>query len=244
MSLLLLDVGNSRLKWALADNGRFVAQGAVAHAGDPAAALATLPTLQASEIRIANVTGDEHAARIALVLLERYALAARYARSEAQCNGLRSAYAQAERLGVDRWLSMLALWGRGVAPFAVASAGTALTFDAVDADGQHLGGVIAPGLLTAQQAVLGATRFAAAGPDQHYGAGLGRDTEACVRQGALHAAAGLLERLARQQATARCYLAGGDAAVLRPQLEGDWQLAPDLVLEGLMRLPPASRPNG
>jgi len=128
-----------------------------------------------------------------------------------------------------------AAWSEACGAACVASAGTALTFDAVDAQGQHLGGVIAPGLLTMQQAVLGATRFAAAGPAQDYSEGLGRDTEACVRQGALHAGAGLVERLAaRHGGGARCLLTGGDAERLLPHLGGSWSLRPNLVMEGLL----------
>ena len=95
------------------------------------------------------------------------------------------------------------------------------------------GAMVQRSLLAAQQAVLGATRFAAAGPERQYSAGLGADTEACVRQGALHACAGLIERLAARHGGEQRYLTGGDAETLRPHLSGDWILVPDLVLEGL-----------
>jgi len=235
MKLLLLDVGNSRLKWAGADASGLRPGGAVEHGGNPAAAVSGIGEESVDAIWIANVTGAALGDKLAAVLKLRYGATPRFAAVQGQCAGLRAAYAEPQRLGIDRWLCLLAAWSETRGPACVASAGTALTFDAVDAQGQHLGGVIAPGLVTMQQAVLGATRFAASGPAQDYSDGLGRDTDSCVRQGALHAGAGLVERLAaRYGKDARCLLTGGDAGRLLPHLGGDWKLRPNLVMEGLL----------
>lgn len=234
---LLLDVGNSRLKWAQAQAGRIVAGGAQEHGGDPAAVIAAIPQGQVEAIWISNVTGPSLGEPLAAALAQRYGLAPRFAAVAANHAGLRVTYAEPQRLGVDRWLCLLAVWTpvRGAA--CVASAGTALTFDAVDTTGHHLGGIIAPGLTTMQQAVLGATRFAAAGPGAAYTEGLGADTDACVRQGALHACAGALDRLAgKYGADAPRLLTGGDAEALLPHLGAGWSLRPNLVLEGLLVL--------
>ena len=251
MRRLLLDVGNSRLKWALAVDDALAPSRAIAHGGDPAAIVASIDTGMVDAIWIANVTGVQHAGALSAALQARYGREPNFAMPEAERLGLRSAYVNPQRLGIDRWLALLAAWSRVRGAVCVASCGTALTFDAVDTQGRHLGGIIAPGLLTAQQAVLGATRFAGAGPDLAYDDELGRDTEACVRQGALHACAGLVDRLAARQPEAACILTGGDAALLHAHLCGRWVVAPDIVLEGLMALastggPPAdsSCPDG
>lgn len=237
MKLLLLDVGNSRLKWASADAAGLRQGGAIEHGGNPAAAIAAVDLKAADAVWIANVTGAALGDKLAAVLKTRFGVAPRFAKVEALHAGLKVAYAEPQRLGIDRWLCLLAAWSEARGPACVVSAGTALTFDAVDAQGQHLGGVIAPGLLTMQQAVLGATRFPAGGPAQDYGEGLGADTDACVRQGALHAGAGLLDRLrARYGAEAKCLLTGGDAAKLLPHLQTGWSLRPNLVMEGLLAL--------
>jgi len=234
---LLIDVGNTRLKWTLADDhGLILPVQALAHDGDPAALIEWLPVPDGViEAWIANVTGEAAGERLSAALAVRHRIGARFARPVDGHAGLKLAYEEVGRLGVDRWLALLAIWTRERAASCVASAGTALTFDAVDDGGQHLGGIIAPGLLTAQTTVLGATRFAASGPSQQFTRGLGRDTDACVRQGALHACAGLVERLADRHPGPR-YLIGGDAATLLEHLSGDWRLAPDLVLEGLANL--------
>jgi type III pantothenate kinase len=233
--MLLLDVGNSRLKWAPADAAGLREGGAIEHGGNPAAAAALIGLDAAQGIHVANVTGAELGEKLAAVLQTRYGVAPRFAQVRAECAGLRIAYVDPTRLGIDRWLCLLAAWSEARGPACVVSAGTALTFDAVDADGRHLGGVIAPGLLTMQQAVLGATRFSASGPAQDYDEGLGRDTEACVRQGAMHAGAGLVERLAaRYGSSGSRLLTGGDAPRLLPHLGGEWTLRPNLVMEGLL----------
>ena len=241
MNRLLLDVGNSRLKWLLLSKGAAAGSGAVEHAGDPAAALARLPlpdSMSGTTALAANVTGPVHERALAEVARERHGVEIQFACVHPDCGGLKVAYADPSRLGVDRWLQMLALWSECAGAFVVASAGTALTFDAVDEEGQHLGGIIAPGLLASQQAVLDVTRFQARRPDLEFSTGLGRDTEACVRQGALHACAGLLDRLGGQYAgsRARQVLCGGDAAALIPHLHRNWEMRADLVLQGLLAL--------
>ncbi|MGQ0587576.1 MAG: type III pantothenate kinase [Gammaproteobacteria bacterium] len=230
--ILLLDVGNSRLKWALARGDRIRRSGAVAHRGAPARALRVLEVPPIEAVWMAHVVGP-HERRLAAAIRRRFGVAPHIARTQKSCAGLRVAYARPSRLGVDRWLGMLALWTAGHRSFCIATAGTALTFDAVDARGRHRGGLIAPGLATAWNAVRGSTRFALPPRPSRYGRGLGTDTEACVRQGALYACAGLVERAARE-AGGRRFLAGGDAQALRPHLEGQWTPRPDLVLEGLL----------
>ena len=249
MSTLLLDIGNSRLKWALQRNADapIPPAQAIAHEGAPATAVAALAgQWQGSPpqaVCIAHVTGSAHEAELVQAVQQAWHCTPHLARSSKECAGLKSAYGDASRLGVDRWLAMLAIWIRERAAFSVASAGTALTFDAVDASGQHQGGVIAPGLATMIDATLGRTRFEVGHMAATFEPGLGRDTEACVRQGALHAAAGLLDRLGAQHAGSR-HLAGGDALTLQNHLQGHWQIEADLVLLGLAawtRLAPQPR---
>lgn len=238
MSVLLLDIGNSRLKWiaAAALDAALPSAQAITHQGAPADAIAALAArwtgASPQAVCIAHVTGSAHEAALLQAVQQAWRCTPRFARSTDECAGLKSAYADPARLGIDRWLAMLALWTRTHAAFGVASAGTALTFDAVDASGQHQGGVIAPGLVPMIDATLGHTRFAVGNMAAAFDSGLGRDTEACVRQGALHAAAGLLDRLATRHVGPKV-LAGGDASTLQAHLASPWQIEPDLVLHGL-----------
>ncbi|MGH8441500.1 MAG: type III pantothenate kinase [Nevskiaceae bacterium] len=230
--ILLLDVGNSRLKWALASEARIRRSGAVAHHGAPARAVRALKVRSVESVWMAHVVGP-HERRLQAAIRKRFGVVPHIARTRKACAGLRIAYARPSRLGVDRWLGMLALWTAGHRAFCVATAGTALTFDAVDARGRHRGGLIAPGLGTAWNAVRGSTRFALPPQPSRYTRGLGTDTDACVRQGALYACAGMIERAARESGGRR-FLAGGDAQALEPHLDGQWTPMPDLVFRGLL----------
>ncbi len=233
--MLLLDIGNTRFKWAMADNGHLQSAHSEPHHGEPAKLFYTLALPQVEQVWVSQVMGPQHEQKLAEALQSHYGFAPQFARTRAEHRGLRCGYAEPERLGVDRWLAMLALWAQSHHAFCVVNAGTALTFDAVDDGGQHLGGLIAPGLVTSEKAVLDATRFATRPQAPNYGAGLGRDTESCVRQGALHACTGLIERAARQAAGGR-FISGGDASALLPHLGGGWEWRPNLVLEGLLAL--------
>lgn len=234
---LLIDIGNTRLKWAFANNGDLVRHGAAAHAGLPAQALAELPVEPVDAIWIAHVTGAAQEPALVETLHGHYGIAPRFARSSASWHGLKSAYREPERLGVDRWLAMMAAWHRHHGAVCVVDAGTALTADVVAHDGQHQGGFIAAGLDTQQRAVLGATRFATRDAAAAYDTGLGRDTESCVRQGALLACVGAVERAALLAGpSAKLLLTGGDAAHLQAALPVSWQHRPHLVLEGLEAL--------
>ncbi len=235
--MLLLDVGNTRLKWGLADAQGLRESGAVVHDGEPAAALRALHLPQPAELWVAHVTGAAHETRLSQTLQALFGRPPRYARSAARWRDLHNAYDEPERLGIDRWLAMIAAWGEQRAAVCIADAATALTVDCIDAKGQHLGGIIAAGLHTHQRAVLGHTRFAMRDGAAAYGGGLGGDTETCVRQGALLACLGAIDRAALAVGPdARCLLTGGDAEVLLPHLGRRWQHRPHLVLEGLLRL--------
>ncbi|TAM12352.1 MAG: type III pantothenate kinase [Nevskiaceae bacterium] len=236
---LLIDIGNTRTKWVVAEDAQLSVPCWAAHGTPPDTLLDAADGV--AEAWVSDVTDGAEYRQLAAALRTRRHIEAYRAHVRAEFAGLRCAYAEPARFGVDRWLMLLAAWTRTHGAACVASAGTALTFDAVDTHGQHLGGCIAPGLLTMQRAVLDATAFAADAPSAGYiqelGQGLGRDTEACVRQGALHAAAGLLDRLARQYGMhGPRLLAGGDAEHLAPYLVPTWQHQPTLVLEGLLAL--------
>ncbi|MGH8519514.1 MAG: type III pantothenate kinase, partial [Panacagrimonas sp.] len=187
---------------------------------------------------IVSVAGPAHELAINKTCLARWHHAPHHARSEAERDGLRNGYAQPQRLGADRWVAMLAGWKlAGRSAFVIADAGTALTVDVVDAGGRHLGGIIAAGLQTSEKAVLGATRFPVRDTPLPEHAGLGLDTEACVRQGAMLSALGAIDRAAALVPSGACrLLTGGDATRLLPHLIGRWDSRPHLVLEGLLPL--------
>lgn len=235
---LLLDLGNTRLKWC-----RMTPEGALGpvqaapwSAADPCAALrAGLAAAPASRAWALCVTAP---ARLDAVRAALGAVPLELARTRADCLGLRVAYAEPARLGVDRFLAMLAAMDVAPGPWLVACCGTALTLDAVAADGRHLGGLISasPDLMRAA--------LTAAAPHLADGGAADRvfaDTTAdALVSGTTRAAADLVQasRARAEAAFGRrpsLLLCGGGAAALRPLLDADVHWQPDLVLQGLAR---------
>jgi type III pantothenate kinase len=234
---LLLDIGNTRLKWAWWDQA-LKPGGALVHTGrPPRAVLEALDLkLKPDELWVASVAAPELRAAIGDWAQTRWGRVPHWVSSSATACGVRNAYAQPERLGVDRWLAMIGAWRRAQAAVYVVDAGTALTLDVVDAGGQHRGGLIAPGLETQRLSLRRGTQVRASDPGLGPG-WLASDTDAAVSWGSLHGVLGLIERvlagISHEHAAIVPFITGGDAARLRPLLTGEWALAPDLVLEGL-----------
>lgn len=236
---LLLDLGNTRLKWAMHEAGAWLAQGAVAWSENVADRLAqdwrALPVPQA--VFGASVVEPAREALVAQGTATMFARQPVWLRTPAAACGVRNAYAEPQRLGVDRFLAMVAAHADGLGACVLAGIGTALTLDALDADGRHLGGLIAPGPQLMQQSLLSATAQVRPG---HAGAivALADNTADAVVSGCWHAAAALIERFVAQSAprlggSPTLSLGGGDAAQLAALLSQPARLSHDSVLRGL-----------
>ncbi|HEX5305065.1 MAG TPA: type III pantothenate kinase [Dyella sp.] len=236
---LLLDLGNTRLKWTARDDAGELAHGAVAWA-EPMAD--TLREQWRNLPPVAGVFGASvvDAAREALVATQAMATLSRdvhWIRSPAAACGVRSAYADPPRLGVDRFLGMVAAHAAGMAPCVLVGVGTALTLDALAGDGRHLGGAIAPGPQLMRQSLLGAT--ARVQPEQIGTVGtLADNTADAVASGCWGACAALVERFAAQVApqlggAPTLLFGGGDAVSLRALVNRPGELFIDGVLRGV-----------
>lgn len=235
---LLLDLGNTRLKWALWD-GALGPVRAELHQDRPLDLFLAQVWPAVEEVWLAAVPRLADAEGWNAAVLAHCGLLPKFAHSRADWRGLRSAYAEPQRLGIDRWLAMVALWQQGCAPFLVVSGGTALTVDRVAADGRHLGGIIAPGYGSTLASLLKVTATPGQPPPSFDPRALGTSSESAIRQGALFAALGAVERCLQLPGVdpgEQRILTGGDALVLQAHLPGTWSLRPELVLEGLLAL--------
>ena len=248
---LLIDAGNTRLKWGLWDGARLSAHGGAVHAGSEhggrvadgaAAAMASARHLDG--IVVGNVAGEAMAAALDGAASATHGLACRYVCVVPSACGVRIAYAHPDRLGVDRWLALLAAHEIVQGPALVVDAGTALTVDALAADGRHLGGLIAPGVDLMRRALLARTARIGDGGEALPDAApelFAADTGDAVTAGAVHGNAALVDRAARVLtqrvgAAPRVLLTGGAAAVVAPAVETSIEAVDDLVLRGLARL--------
>jgi type III pantothenate kinase len=234
MTALLLDVGNTRVKWAMVDGGRWLARGAAPVAALPACRRIWQRYAPFAACHGVNVAGEAAAAAVAAT-----GLAVRWQHAAAHACGVVNRYHDPTRLGADRWAALVAARARSRVACLVVSAGTALTADALTAGGEFLGGVIVPGLATMRWAL--AQRTAAAGADVAAVMDFPCDTAAGVATGSMLAAAGAIDRMRARLAdyagsTPPVLLTGGDAGRLAPHLTGAVAVVPDLVLEGVALL--------
>lgn len=241
--ILLIDAGNTRLKWATLRGTTLGPTAAAAHRdvapGDWQAALEGAG--EPSRVLVANVAGAEFGRALNQWLRARWRVASEFVQSTGAACGLVNSYANPGALGVDRWLAMIGAWRAARASVVVVSAGTALTVDAVARDGRHMGGYIVPGVRLMREALYARTgdieRLAAGAPPSAAGA-FGVNTAAAVELGARTALAALADRACLEMEhiagrLPRGYLTGGDAGALQPLLRREFEFVPDLVLAGL-----------
>jgi type III pantothenate kinase len=240
--ILLLDIGNTRIKWAHLEGDVLSSQSAAVHAEDRIQILERIgegrPIPQ--RIVVSNVGGPEIGAACSRTLERRFGVPLEFVQSLSHQCGVTNAYREPAKLGVDRWLAMIAAYQMRRSAVCVVSVGTAMTVDGVDSTGQHLGGVIVAGPNLMVSSLLHNTSDIAA--RMTYGEPakevFADHTSGAVHQGCLHALAGLIDRTqaymeVRMGTRAHLVVTGGAAAVLLPLIRPPSDLVDDLVLRGL-----------
>jgi type III pantothenate kinase len=242
--LLLADLGNTRAKWcALADAGgdsNVVQAWPLRDPGFEDAFRASLRAREWQGVWIASVGPAD-----ALEVIERACrellpgVPLRRARSLARLGAVRNGYDTPAQLGVDRFLGLLAVQHRWPATrVLVASIGSAVTLDLLEADGAHAGGVIAPSPEAMRRALAGlSTRLDVAEADAT--TTFARSSAEGIASGCSLAVAGLVERCLRDASASGepplLVLTGGAAAAIASRIPAEPVLVPYLVLEGLAR---------
>ena len=227
-------------------SGRRLADpGEALHIESPSAALRTMLEAQPKGIKrlvATNVGGDSLGSALTEVAIESWGITPEFVTPARERYGVRCAYSDPSRLGADRWAALVAAHRSTRGAACVIDAGTTVTLDALDAKGQHLGGLIMAGprivcaALHRETSGIGETRGtprAPSGVDV-----LGTSTEDAVANGAMLSVASALDRACGvvsvevgEQPTV--YITGGAARVLSLWLETETQYRADLVLEGL-----------
>lgn len=241
--ILLLDAGNTRVKWGVLDGARGRGEGALAH--DELARLADIAAQHGPFGRVvgSNVAGAAVAARIAEALRDAGAAPA-WLTSSGQCCGVTNGYEQPEQLGSDRWAALIGARALHAAPCLVVNAGTATTIDVLDAEGRFRGGVILPGEQLMRRALAGNTAQLPLAPGRYTATPC--NTADAIASGCLHAQAGAVERMYRLiagQPQAACLISGGGAAPLAAALEIPHRHIENLVLKGLAVIATTSGPT-
>ncbi|MEY4760678.1 MAG: hypothetical protein RLZZ200_534 [Pseudomonadota bacterium] len=243
-TMLLIDIGNTRLKWAVLRGRKAGRQ----HALDlPARGLPDLSALlkagaRASHVLVSSVAGPQRDRALARQLRAVGLPSPQFVASTPEAAGVTNGYRDPWRLGVDRWVAVIGAWHvAGRRAVCVVDIGTATTVDVVDARGRHQGGLIVPGPVLMTSSLLSGTQGIApraSGRQKAAKSGLGRDTATALQRGACVATAALVERAARDArrehgADCAVFVTGGGAAEVLSLLDIDVRRCPDLVLRGL-----------
>ena len=227
---ILVDAGNTSIKWQLRDGGEAVADGQ----GDLSALRDWVAALDDSEqyaVAVSCVKNDTYAHEIGRAFESLGSATLHFAKSSATFAGVRNAYDEPQRLGVDRWLALLAVKARGQNSAVIIDVGTACTIDVLE-NGQHLGGYIFPGMALARNALVANTDRIRFSKDPEPSTSLGTDTAGCVMSGIwLTLLASCLTVIDRFP-NATVYLTGGSAPEL-VVLGLDAQRVDGLVFDGL-----------
>ena len=245
--MLLVDVGNTRVKWAASDGDRVGTQSAAAHAGwsvdDWEREL--FGTQRVEQVAAVSVSGEGVRRRLIDAAARRGIRDLRFLATTARSCGIRNAYREPRLLGVDRWAAVIGAWHlAGRRACCVVDVGTAATVDAVDATGLHLGGFIVPGpglmvgSLHAGTSDLATHSAASTVADETPFADNTRDA---IERGCRVMLAALVDRahaeLARlAQATPALVVTGGAVDAVLPWVRAQVEFVPDLVLQGVLRL--------
>jgi type III pantothenate kinase len=241
--ILLLDIGNTNLKWTWLQDGNLGEITTVCHKGQEIAHLA------AGEWSTISTPGDVYISSVALQSMEQsladwmdqqWGLEPKFIRSSTQACGVTNSYAEPERLGVDRWLSMIALHAKLPGPTSVVDCGSAVTIDAIGLNGQHLGGLILPGFGMMHQSLVEHTSLVFESQVKSDGM-LATDTETAIAAGGVLAVAALVEQIQQEvaaelDAAVDLVLTGGDAEVLQQALRIPCRIERNLVMQGLVEI--------
>jgi len=247
--ILEIDAGNTRIKWRLrkkADSGQWlkIADGVVFALDDASKMFTDLGALfdslkkqNVSRILVASVRGELFRKFFTTLTIEKWNLKAEFAVSVNHFSGVTNGYEDASKLGVDRWLAILAAYQDWEGECCVVDCGTTITVDFVKANGQHLGGYIVPGLHMQRDALAAKSKALATESVGWISTTPGDCTAAAIENGILSLVSGFLrdihEKTLISGGEACLYVTGGDAAILAPYLNFEFQLVPDLVLDGL-----------
>ncbi len=235
--MLLLDIGNSRCKWAQLEGGAWVRQGVLENAQ-----LGHLPALLdqmslPSRALVSNVAGVQVANSLRTYLAE-VRCEPEFVQAEAERCGVRNGYRMPQQLGSDRWAALIAARHRVQRACLVVNCGTATTVDALSAQGEFLGGLILPGLSLMLSSLSNNTAQLAEQDGELLE--FPQDTAAAMSSGAVRATQGAILHqfalLQQREGNVHCLLSGGASERVAQGLNVVFEHDEHLVLHGLQIL--------
>ena len=233
---VLVDIGNTRIKWCMDENGSIGTVHAIEHKKEFIGQIEQnwLNQNTPELLAISSVANKEIYTQIVELAKKLWPeIKVVIAKTSASFGLVSNAYQQADRLGIDRWLGLIALHHYYPGNSCIISCGTAITVDYLNKKGQHLGGMISPGLQLMRKSLCkGASDLPYI--DQHYPVAPADSTESAIYAGTIFAATGLIEKsINKFEHCKKIVLTGGDAQVIAQHLAVKSIIETDFVLKGL-----------
>ncbi|HEY0665694.1 MAG TPA: type III pantothenate kinase [Gallionella sp.] len=229
MKKLLIDAGNSRIKWAVIQHDQWLQRGAMPLEKLPMLASQITDMQGIFQVWVSNVAGEGVAARIKELGIHD----TRFISAQRSGYGIENGYADPAQLGSDRWAALISAWNIVGRQCIVVNSGTATTIDTLSESGKFRGGLILPGIELMQRSLVhtAANLRAGGGRYQHFP----DDTCDGMFSGAIQATCGAIERQQRSLGSddVPIILGGGAAQQLLPHLGMQVELVEDMVLRGI-----------
>ena len=239
--ILLLDAGNSSVKWGVCEAGSIAAGGSFMYRGNDFNHLAdqSWSDLQApADIYIASVAGKDLEEQLTGWIRQHWDMSPVFIKTSAQACGVSNAYTVAENLGVDRWAALVGAYHHGTGAVCVVDCGSAITVDMLAADGVHRGGLILPGVEMMRHILLKNTAVDNLFSTQAAATLFATSTEGAINSGGLYMAVAAIDRIvadmtAELDTAPDVVVTGGDASRILTLLACPAHHDPELVLKGL-----------
>lgn len=252
MLVLLVDAGNTCLKWSYLEGGEISSQQRIYYqSAKPIEAYKKLLVNQlksCKKVVMVSVLGDAFNLE-AERMTKDYSVVFKNIESRYQLANVKNSYLEPEKLGADRFVSLIAAYhleGIGRRPCLIIDSGTATTIDAINSDGEHLGGLILPGLNLCRSSLLDNTKLL----PQWNKEGLNKaptlfakETTEAITSASFFGLAGAIDSICRRMEKEIVskqgdfkvgkIISGGNASQLLPYLEDDYQLHDNLIMIGL-----------
>lgn len=242
---LLIDLGNSRLKWAWSENTLWQS-GAISIDGKSAPELMETigePHGAPQKVGVVSVASQQLLNGARHFIKDKWGVEPILVESLSEQAGVSNGYSNPAQLGNDRWAALVAARAQTSSPVCVIGCGTAVTIDAMTDRGEFIGGAIIPGLALLRQSLrLGTDRIGGIefthGSDKTCQA---KSTEDAVMGGTLFGLAGAINKIVAEHHRVlgkNCVniLTGGTGQVVAPLLDFPVQAIPDLVLQGVEQI--------
>ncbi len=238
--MLLVDMGNSAIKWATFEQKRLSPQQRMLYQSNNLKNLMTQAWLKLNvqEIWVSNVAGPQKAEILTHWVKTHWGLQPTFVKTACYDCGVKNGYDNPKQLGVDRWLALIGARQLEKGGLCVVDCGTAITLDVLFANGHHQGGLIMPGVTSMQNALYCSTYALAPHPQCNKQQFLACDTQTGITKGTLYAVTGLVEyvinTLEKQGYLLKLILTGGSVPTFAPLLQRSYRHVPDIVLQGLV----------